>query len=72
MNQELSHFEQLSAKTPTKQPVAILIGMALLPLLLWAINLIAPNEGVKELKQEKTQDLQAEVAPASADDVEEL
>lgn len=47
---ELSHFEELSAKTPKTQPYAILIGAALLPLIIWVISLVAPTESVKELK----------------------
>lgn len=50
MSGELSHFEELSAKTPMKQPVALIVGMMLLPGLLWLINFLAPNEGVEDLK----------------------
>ncbi len=71
MNQELSHFEKLSAQIPRKQPVAILIAMALLPLLLWGLNVLAPNEGVKNLKEQKDE-ASAVAAPSAAEDLEEL
>ena len=54
---ELSEFERLSAITPKKVPLAILIGTALVPIVLWIINLLAPTEAVDELKkaeEEKT------------------
>ncbi len=50
---ELSHFEELSAKTPMQQPLAILIGAALLPFLLVIINWLSPTEEVKKLKNLK-------------------
>ena len=46
---ELSHFEQLSAQTPKKQPYAILIGAILVPIILAIVNMLSPTEGVKEL-----------------------
>jgi hypothetical protein len=48
---ELSEFERLSAITPKKTPLAILIGTALVPIVLWIINLLAPTEAVDELKK---------------------
>lgn len=48
---ELSHFEQLSAQTPKKQPYAILIGALLVPIILFAVNALSPTEGVEELKK---------------------
>lgn len=47
---ELSHFEALSAKTPTKQPWAIVGGTILLIIVLYIINALAPNEAIKETK----------------------
>ncbi len=64
---ELSHFEEISTKTPRKQPYAIIIGAALLPLLMWVINLISPTEAVKELKTDDTP-----AATQAADDGEEI
>lgn len=54
---DLSEFERLSAITPKKMPLAILVGTALVPVVLWIINLLAPTEAVDELKkaeEEKT------------------
>ncbi|MCP4605772.1 MAG: hypothetical protein GY847_35500 [Proteobacteria bacterium] len=67
---ELSHFEELSTKTPVKQPYAIIVGSALLPLILWALSLLSPSEGVKDLKEaEGAGDTMTQQA---ADDGEEI
>ncbi len=50
---ELSEFESQSSKTPMKTPVAIIVGAALFPLLLWVINLLVPNEAIQEAKDEE-------------------
>jgi hypothetical protein len=50
---ELSHFESESAKTPVKEPYAILIGTVLLAIILYILNHLAPNEGVASLKEAK-------------------
>jgi hypothetical protein len=48
---ELTQYESMSAITPKKQPLAIIIGTILLPLVLWVINLLAPTEAVEDLKK---------------------
>ena len=63
---ELSHFEELSAKTPVKQPYAILGGAVLLIIVLWLLNAIAPNEAVKESKAQQQSDQVEEVAAPAA------
>jgi hypothetical protein len=69
---ELSHFEQQAAQIPKKQPYAILIGAALLPILLSIINWLSPTDAVKDLK-EKEQEAQQDIPAASAaDDGEEI
>jgi preprotein translocase subunit Sec61beta len=70
---ELSHFEQLAAVTPKKTPLAILIGTALVPVVLWVINLLAPTETVDELKKAEQQ-TQAEVSgpAAGSPDIDEI
>ena len=65
---ELSHFEELSAQTPKKQPYAILIGTVVLIIVLVLIKELSPTQAVEELKE-------AEEAPAAvqaADDGEEI
>jgi hypothetical protein len=52
---ELSHFEAQSAKTPTKQPWAIIGGTVLLIILLILVNQLAPNEAIKESKAKQEQ-----------------
>ena len=71
---ELSHFETLSAKTPTKQPWAILGGALFVAILLYVINMLAPNEAIKQAKEDaKAQNAPtAAAAPAQAEDDEEL
>ena len=71
---ELSHFEELSAQTPKKGPYAIIIGTVLLPILLWAINLMAPSEGVKDLKdkEKESKDTPAATAGPSSEDIEDI
>lgn len=49
---ELSQFEALSAITPKKQPMAILIGTAVTLVALWVINALAPTEAVDDLKKQ--------------------
>ena len=67
---ELSHFEEESTKTPVKQPYAILIGTALLPIILWILSVIVPSEGVKDLKE--AEEKKTEVSAQAADDGEEI
>jgi hypothetical protein len=67
---ELSHFEQLSAQIPKKQPYAILIGAAMLPILLSIINWLSPTEAVEDLK--KQEEAQQDVPAAVSDDGEEI
>ncbi|MFO8073046.1 MAG: hypothetical protein R6V85_14340 [Polyangia bacterium] len=61
---ELTQYESMSAITPKKQPLAIIIGTLLLPLVLWVINLLAPTEAVEDLKegQEEESDKAAQTA----------
>ncbi len=69
---ELSHFEQASTKIPMRDPMIVIGGFLLLPLLLYVINLLSPNEAVDDLK--KTKQTQGEfdrpAAVQSADDDE--
>lgn len=70
---QLSHFESLSAITPKKQPLAILFGTALVPVVLWIINLLAPTEAVEDLKgkgEKGEGDKPAVTAPA--DDIDDI
>ena len=70
---ELSHFETLSAKTPTKQPWAILGGTALVLILLYIISALAPNDAIKTAKADAAaSEAPAAAAPAQAEDDEEL
>jgi hypothetical protein len=63
---ELTQFEALSAITPKKQPMAILIGTAVTIIALWIINLLAPTETVDQLKQESAKaDQAAATVPAA-------
>jgi hypothetical protein len=48
---ELSHFEELSAKTPLKGPIAIIVGSIVLPIILYLLSLITPTEAVSDLKK---------------------
>ena len=66
---ELSHFEEESTKTPVKQPYAILIGTALLPIVLWILSALTPSEGVKDLKAAEKE---ATMTTQAADDGEEI
>ncbi len=59
---ELSHFETESAKTPTKEPWAIIGGAAFLGIILYVLSQLAPNEAIKQTKQ----DAAAAAAPAAA------
>ena len=66
---ELSHFEALSAVIPKKTPIAILVGTALVPIVLWVINVLAPTEAVDELKNaEEEASKPAETAPVQTGD----
>ena len=47
-SQELSHFEQQSTITPTKQPWAIIIGALLALVALIVINALAPTQAVQK------------------------
>ena len=60
---ELSHFESESAKTPVKEPYAILIGTVLLIIILYALNQLSTNEAIEESR--KAQEAQA-ASPAAA------
>ncbi len=62
---ELSQFEQLSAMTPKKMPLAIIAGTLLIPILLVIINMLIPNEAVDEAKANaQTAEAPAEAQPA--------
>jgi len=70
---DLSHFEALSAVTPKKTPIAILVGTALVPIVLWIINVLAPTEAVDELKnaeEEGAKEQAAQTATADGDDLD--
>jgi hypothetical protein len=67
---ELSNFERLSAITPKKTPMAIIIGTALVPLILWIINLLAPTEAVDELKEAEKET--ATTTQTGGPDIDEL
>ena len=70
---ELSEFERLSAITPKKVPLAILIGTALVPVVLWIINVLAPTEAVDELKKaEEEKGGPAAVQPVGGPDIDEI
>ena len=60
---ELSHFESESAKTPVKEPYAILIGTVILIIILYALNQLSPNEAIEESRQAQAAQ---ETAPAAA------
>ena len=66
---ELSHFEELSAQTPKKQPYAILIGTVVLIIVLVLIKELSPTQAVEELKEAEDE---APAAVAPADDGEEI
>lgn len=51
---ELTQFEALSAVTPKKQPMAILIGTAVTLVALWVVNALAPTEAVGDLKKQES------------------
>ena len=65
---ELSHFEQESTKTPTKQPYAILIGFVLLIIVLYILNQLAPNEAISESRAAQEEAAPAASAAAAEDD----
>ncbi len=69
---ELSQFEQASTKTPMRDPMIVIGGFLLLPLLLWVINLVSPNEAVDDLKksQQVQEDFNQPAALQNADDDE--
>jgi hypothetical protein len=69
---DLSHFEQLSAVTPKKIPLAIIIGTLIVPVVLWLINLIAPSEGVAELKEAEKQKAEEAPAAVSGPDIDDI
>ncbi len=68
---ELSHFEALSAVIPKKTPFAILIGAALIPVVLWLINVLAPTEAVDELQQVE-EDKPAAVQTTGGPDIDDI
>ena len=65
---ELSHFELESAKTPVKEPWAILGGMVLLIIVLYILNALAPNEAIKTAKKDAAAAAAAAPAAAAEDD----
>ena len=68
---ELSHFEAESAKTPVKEPYAILIGTVLLIIILYLLNQLSPNEAIQESRQaEDALGASPAAATPSADDDE--
>jgi hypothetical protein len=67
---ELSHFEEESIKTPVKQPYAILIGCALLPIVLWILSALTPTQAVKDLKQ--ADETKPAAAAQAVDDGDEI
>ena len=70
---ELSHFEIQSAKTPTKQPWAILGGAIFVAIVLYVLNQLAPNEAIKTAKKDAAAAAAAPVAAAAAaEDDDEL
>lgn len=69
---ELSHFEELSAKTPKKEPYAILIGAVLLVVVLWLLNHFAPTEGVKDLKEGKKEEPVVTMPKAPVDEGDDI
>jgi hypothetical protein len=69
---ELSHFEAQSAKTPTKQPWIILGGTVFVAILLYVINMLAPNEAIKEAKQNSAAAETPAAASAAADDDDDI
>jgi hypothetical protein len=69
---ELSHFEVASAKTPTKQPWAIIGGTVLLVILLYLLNQLAPNEAIKESKDAQIEAPAAAAAASAGEDEDEL
>jgi len=68
---ELSEFERLSAITPKKTPLAIIIGTALVPVVLWIINILAPTEAVDELKKAE-EGKTAPTAEVGGPDIDEI
>ncbi len=70
---ELTHFEALSAITPKKQPMAILIGTAVTVIALWIINVLAPTETVEQLKAEGAKAAEAAAAaPATGGSIDDI
>jgi hypothetical protein len=69
---ELSHFELQSAKTPVKEPWAILGGMLLLIIVLYALNQLAPNEAIKTAKAEAAASAAPAAASVAAEDDEDI
>jgi hypothetical protein len=69
---ELSEFERLSAITPKKTPLAILIGTALVPIVLWIINLLAPTEAVDELKKAEEDKAAPAATQVGGPDIDEI
>ncbi|MBW2276491.1 MAG: hypothetical protein JRF63_03300 [Deltaproteobacteria bacterium] len=67
---DLSNFERLSAITPKKTPLAILIGTAMVPIVLWVINMLAPTEAVDELK--KAEEEKTPSAQVGGPDIDEI
>lgn len=65
---ELSHFEGQSAKTPVLQPWLILGGAVFVAILLYVINMLAPNDAIKEAKQKSAADDAQAAAPAAVED----
>jgi hypothetical protein len=66
---ELSHFEQESAKTPMRDPLIVLGAAALLPIILFIINLLSPGAAVQE-GRELQEGKEAPAAVQIVDDTE--
>ena len=69
---DLSHFEEESAKTPVKQPYAIIGGAVLLLIVAFLISWLAPTEGVKDLKKAAESSGAAAATAVSSDGEDEL
>ena len=69
----LSHFEEEAAQTPKKMPMAIVIGTALVPVVLILLNWLAPNEAIKEAKQQEAEkDEPAAVVDIPESEIEDI
>jgi hypothetical protein len=70
---ELTQFESLSAITPKKMPLLILVGTAFVIVVLWLISVLAPNEAVEDLKKaEKESQGVPSAVQSGGGDIEEI